>query len=248
MAQIALVTPVWNDSARLEAFGFELAEALRGSGLSVRWLVSDDGSSASEKVRLMDLVKAFAEVYPGVELIEAEVRSRKGAAVYRAWDVCGTSDLLAFVDADGAIDADSVVRFLRSALEPEVSGAAFVGVRRSSGTVSVRRSFLRGLSNFLFRSVVCVLVGLRCSDSQCGMKVIPGKVYRKVRKTLVETGYVFDVELLLALEGAGLALREQPVAWCEVPGGKVSPLRDAWPMVLALFRLRRRLRAGVYLD
>ena len=43
--QILLVTPVWNDSARLAGFGATLAKALADSSLSIRWLIADDGSS-----------------------------------------------------------------------------------------------------------------------------------------------------------------------------------------------------------
>ena len=36
--EIVLVTPVWNDAARLDAFGPELAVALASAGLTPRWV------------------------------------------------------------------------------------------------------------------------------------------------------------------------------------------------------------------
>ena len=77
---IVLVTPVWNDSARLAAFGPSLAEALRNAGMRVHWVVADDGSSAGEKDALKNLVALFRETYPGVELMAFDERSRKGGA------------------------------------------------------------------------------------------------------------------------------------------------------------------------
>ena len=41
--EIVLVTPVWNDAARLEAFGPALAAALASAGLPLRWVIADDG-------------------------------------------------------------------------------------------------------------------------------------------------------------------------------------------------------------
>lgn len=51
-----LVTPVWNDSARLAGFGPQLAAALAASGLRVYWIVADDGSSLMEQDLLVSLV------------------------------------------------------------------------------------------------------------------------------------------------------------------------------------------------
>ena len=113
--QIVLVTPVWNDSIRLGRFGPELAQALAASGLSVRWIVSDDGSSVLEKAALDVLVDRLRDVYPPIELQLNQERVRKGGAIYRAWDMCTEAEILAFVDADGAIDAASVLRLLSHA-------------------------------------------------------------------------------------------------------------------------------------
>ena len=57
--EIVLVTPVWNDAARLEAFGPELAAALASAGLPLRWVIADDGSCADERERLVALLADF---------------------------------------------------------------------------------------------------------------------------------------------------------------------------------------------
>ncbi|MGJ8650258.1 MAG: glycosyltransferase [Opitutaceae bacterium] len=242
---IILVTPVWNDSRRLVVFGFSLAEALQQSGLPVRWIVSDDGSSLEEKKSLETLVARLAEVYPNVELILSDVRSRKGGAVYRAWDHCEEAQVLAFVDADGAISAESIVNLLRVSAA-ESSETAVIGVRSNSSGLPIRRSFGRTVSFNLFRMIVSLLLGVRFQDTQCGAKIIPAKAYREVRGRLLEHGFIFDVELLVALKELSIDVLEQPIPWQEVDGGKVSPLRDSWAMLSALMRVRKRLKSGHY--
>lgn len=242
---IILVTPVWNDSRRLELFGFSLAEALQQSGLPVRWIVSDDGSSLDEKESLKTLVSRLAEVYPNVELILSDVRSRKGGAVYRAWDRCEAAETLAFVDADGAISAESMLNLLRVSIS-QTSEAAVIGVRSDRSGLPIRRSFGRKLSFKLFRMITELLLGVRFQDTQCGAKVIPAKAYREIRGRLLEHGFIFDVELLVALKELSVDVVEQAIPWQEVDGGKVSPLRDSWAMLSALMRVRKRLKAGDY--
>jgi dolichyl-phosphate beta-glucosyltransferase len=242
--QIVLVTPVWNDSTRLEVFGPKLARALAESGLSVRWVVADDGSSLLEQGNVAALVECLRVVYPQVEAMFFPVRSRKGGAIYQAWDAWAQADFLAFVDADGAIDAASTIRLLRRCCELE--GVAVVGIRHDSAESLVSRPWLRRVSFRLFALLVQRLVGVDCSDTQCGVKVLPGTAYRAVSSQLIERGFVFDVELLLVLVRHGVGLEQRCIPWNEMAGGKVHPVRDAWGMIAGVWRIRQRLKAGAY--
>lgn len=243
--QIVLVTPVWNDSARLEQFGPKLARALAESGLSVRWIIADDGSSALEKGKVGALVECLKVVYPAVEVMLFEERSRKGGAIYRAWDACPEADLLAFVDADGAVDAPSTIRLLQRSCELEAK-VGVIGIRHDAMDTPVSRPWLRELSFRVFVALAQSMVGVKCEDTQCGAKVIPAGAYRAVASQLQERGFVFDVELLVLLVRSGVGIEQVRIPWREMPGGKVSPLRDAWGMYGGLRRIRQRLKAGAY--
>ncbi len=240
---IVLVTPVWNDSTRLAGFGPKLAEALLQSGLPVRWVVADDGSTAQEKAKVTQLVASFREVYPHVEAMLFEERSHKGGAIYAAWDACPEGTWLAFVDADGAVDAPSMVRLMETAVSEGPQGGC-VGVRHNSEETPLQRPLGRMLSFYAFATLVHAITGIRYEDTQCGAKVIPGEGYRQVADKLQERGFVFDVELLLALQLAGYKLKERRIPWREMPGGKVHPLRDAWGMIAGLLRIRGRYKAA----
>lgn len=237
--------PVWNDSARLAKFGPKLAAALKESGLPVRWIVADDGSSPEEKVRVQELVQSYSEIYPRVEAMLFEERSCKGGAIYAAWDACEPATWLGFVDCDGAVSAESTVQLLREAM---ASGprSGCIGVRHDSEQTPLQRPLGRLLSFYLFSTFVRILIGIRIEDTQCGAKVISGEGYRAIARNLRERGFIFDVELLLALDLAGYPAREKRIPWREIPGGKVHPLRDAWAMLGGLWRIRRRMRLGAY--
>lgn len=238
---IILVTPVWNDSERLSRFGPQLARALAQSDLPVYWVVSDDGSSVAEKAKIRRLIELFAATFPRVKGHFLDVRSRKGGAIYSAWDRFPDAQWLAFVDADGAVGADSVIRLLREAMRVG-SDHATVAIRRHSPETPVYRRPGRGLSFLVFRALVRMLLGADFFDSQCGAKVIPADAYSEVADELKERGFVFDVELLLSMKARGVAIHEMGVAWTDMPGGKVHPLRDAWSMIRGLLRIRSRMR------
>lgn len=243
-SQILLVTPVWNDSLRLARFGPKLAQSLADSGLHVRWVIADDGSHEDELIHLKELRSEFAQVYAHVELMTCEQRFRKGGAIYQSWDQDDTSSAYAFVDADGAIDGSIVVDLLKAYMEDPES--AHVGVRRNTPQAQVTRPLGRKLSFKLFTGMVNLMTGTQFEDTQCGLKVIPGAAYRSISSQLQERGFVFDVELLVALQARGVSIAERPIAWQEMPDGKVQPLRDAWAMLGGLRRIRKRMRSGDY--
>ena len=133
--QIILVTPVWNDSARLARFGPVLGGALAGQDLPVHWVIADDGSTPEEKHRLAELLENFKEGYPDIRLMSSNHRSRKGGAVRMAWDAYPEADWVAFVDADGAVAATDLIRLIGKAVSSP-SNASMVAIRRDSPTSS----------------------------------------------------------------------------------------------------------------
>ena len=98
----------------------------------------------------------------------------------------------------------------------------------------------------MFTKLVHGLVGIEFEDTQCGVKVVPAAAYRAISRQLMERGFVFDVELLVALKAQGSRVEELRITWQEMPGGKVRPFRDAWGMIAGLLRIRKRLKANFY--
>lgn len=236
--RICLVTPVWNDASRLEEFGTVLAEALAGAGLPIRWVIADDGSHPEERKHLAELHDSFAEVYPQCEIHLADHHLGKGAVVRDAWAQYPDDEWLAFVDADGSASPVAVFRVIHAAMENDSTA---LGVRKRTATTEIVESLWRGLAHRLFLHAVHLILGLKAEDPQCGLKVLKGSDYRAIQGELEEVGLAFDSELLAALHHSGATWIELPISWIEKGDGKVRPARDAWPMLAALLRVRRRM-------
>jgi len=234
-ATILLVTPVWADSTRLVGFGMELATALAASPLPIRWIIADDGSGEAEKSRLLELRENFAEIFPFVEVYFATEHRGKGSVVREAWAQAPAAEWLAFVDADGSVNAEDLLALIGIAIAADRS---VLGIRKRTATTRLTESPWRSVVHRGFLLVVQLLLGLECEDPQCGGKIIKASDYRRVVEGLSENGLAFDTELLSALHRSGAEWLEIPVSWEEKKGGKVKPLRDAWPMLMALLRIR----------
>lgn len=235
--EILLVTPVWNDSARLAGFGAALATALADSPLPIHWIIADDGSAAHDHAPLRELRDAFAEIFPRVHLHLAAQHHGKGAVVREAWTLRPDAAWLAFVDADGSVTPAEMLRLIQAAVDSEIS---VLGIRKRTATTEFVETPWRAIFHRGFLLATHLILGLQCADPQCGAKILRGSDYRRIADGLLENGLAFDSELLCALKRDGSTWSEIPVNWIEKPGGKVRPLRDAWGMFKALLRIRKR--------
>ncbi|MEI8293281.1 MAG: glycosyltransferase [bacterium] len=239
-----LVIPHYNDTERLESF----LEALR-RGLPTRFsiLVSDDGSSPYERERLAELIDAVQQK----QSVGAPVfldplftlrNTGKGGAILRGWDHAGDADLLAFADADGAVNASEILRaenFFRSS-EAADTDALFASRVKMLGR-TVERSLKRHLSGRVFATLVSIVGRVPAYDTQCGLKILRRSAFEKIRPHQQTIGFAFDVELCLLLRKFDCRIIEFPVDWSDIPGSKVSLLRDSTRMAREVFKIRHRL-------
>ena len=77
-------------------------------------------------------------------------------------------------------------------------------------------------------------------DTQCGAKLIKREVFQALEPRLQETGFTFDVELILLAMKSGFVLHEFPISWKDVKGSKVRMIRDIARMASSLIKIRRR--------
>jgi glycosyltransferase involved in cell wall biosynthesis len=236
-AMILLVTPVWNDSARLAGFGRTLARALAGSSHPIRWIIADDGSDPSEELRLLELREEFAAVFPQVDVHFAGAHRGKGAVVREAWALAPEADWFSFLDADGSVTAVDFLNLIETAVSKQSS---VLGIRKRTENTQLVESLFRGLAHRAYLALAGCLLGLRCEDTQCGAKIIIGDDYRHIAHRLCEDGLAFDTELLFALNHSGCTWLEIPVSWEEKPGSKIKPLRDGWKVFRSLLEIRNR--------
>lgn len=237
---LTLAIPCYRDADRLSRFLPDLARALAPHpGISIR--VVDDGSGPTAAAATREATLAAAHDHPAILpplLLPANLG--KGGAIYAAWDAAPDADWLGFVDADGAVPAREVARLV--SLLPFTPADALLASRVKMLGRLVERTPKRHLAGRVFATLTTLATGLAVYDSQCGCKFVRRSLYERVRPALVETRFAFDVDLLAHLHRAGARLEEVPIDWTDIPGSKVSLLRDSAQMAAALLKLRARLR------
>jgi hypothetical protein len=102
------------------------------------------------------------------------------------------SELLCFVDADGAVPASEVARLIEELLmDKRLRWDAMFGSRIKMLGSSVDRRVTRHYIGWVFATFVSLLTGIEMYDSQCGLNVIRTSAYGPIEKYLKETRFVF---------------------------------------------------------
>lgn len=146
------------------------------------------------------------------------------------------------MDADGAISAREVGRVLTLLSAQTDKNTALFASRVKLRGRSLERSLARHISGRVFATLVGLFIDPHVYDSQCGFKLVPASAYRTIREHLCERGFVFDVELLAALNHFRYPVEEVPIDWSDIPGSKVSFLRDSFRMFVALRTIASRAK------
>lgn len=248
MVQLSVVIPAFNEGARLPGTLRSLAAV--GSGVTtpvVEIIVADDGSQASEVELEQRAVKEAAQLLSEahsahtVRLVRVAQNKGKGAAIRFGWqNASPQAAWLAFMDADGAINGEEFWRLARM-LGSDSPFDLLAGSRIKMASRHIERSLLRHLQGRVFATLVERAFELGFYDTQCGLKFVRAPLLRERLADMKEDQWLFDIELLAALQRQGARFVEEPIDWADPGGSKVRPGIDAARMFFGLARIRRRL-------
>jgi len=232
---LSVILPAYNESRRLPPYLASVRRYLddRYPG-DYEAIVVDDGSRDG----LSEVLAPVAADWPELVVMGHRVNRGKGAAV-RTGMLAARGRLLLFADADGATPIDQEAR-LSEAIQAGADVA--IGSRLIVGEdVARRRTVARAWVGRLFAGVARWWLRVSVRDTQCGFKMFRREIGRELFSLGRESGYLFDLELLVLAERLGYRVAEVPINWADVPGGHLSPARELGRILFGLWRLRRRL-------
>lgn len=208
----------------IEAAGFELVELL----------VADNGSTDGTP----DVARRLGGELR-LPLRVGHYPPGKAAATLAALrDIDRSAEVVLLADADGATAWETLVRMRANEREASIASRHLPAslIIHPAGESALRIALSAGM-----RALTRTLFGLRLSDTQCGFKLLPATVARAIAPRVRSRSWVFDVELLVRLDRAGIDIVEVPCTWTEIAGSKVRPLPDALRSLADLFLMRLRL-------
>lgn len=211
MRGAVVVIPTYNEAENVRWLVPEVLDLLEGAGWRAVVLVVDDSSPDGTA----EVVREMAAGRPGIDLLERPGKLGIGSAYIdgfrRALERHGWAEYVCEMDADGSHPPRTLLEMLEHA---ERSGAdVVIGSRYVPGGGWVEGSAYRVLVSRGANLLARISTGVGVRDATSGFRVIRSSALRRIvgKLTELESGYVFQVQLLHLLHEAGCRIEEYPL-------------------------------------
>jgi dolichyl-phosphate beta-glucosyltransferase len=231
---LALVIPAFNEENRLPKTLESVLPFLDQQHFTTEIIIVDDGSSDQTLAVSNKYLRSDNKVC--LRVIKHQHNQGKGAAI-KTGVFNARSEYILIYDADGATPIQEVLKVWSI----KDTGTIVIGSRAlCADGVKIKTRALRKLLGRVFNFAANLIVIPKIKDTQCGFKLIPTEVARKIFSRVTMNGYCFDVEVLFLGKKLGFKIVETPIDWFHVSGSKVDVIKDGIKMFFDLFRIRWR--------
>jgi glycosyltransferase involved in cell wall biosynthesis len=231
-----VVLPCFNEEANIERTVRLVQKWFAQDGIEGEIIVTNDGSrDGSQRV-----LESLQQEMPNLKLVRHEHNQGYGAAIRSG---CDASDKqwIAFMDSDGQFDVSDLRRLL-----PLMADADYVtGVREKRAD-----TFVRWLNSRMYNLLIRVVLGVKPSDLNCGMKLFRRSIWKTIRPVCA-TGALINAEMFYAMKHAGIGWKETlvphyPRLAGNPTGAKLGVILRTFKELWVLKRSRQLLAAKVH--
>ena len=185
--------------------------------------------------RTLEVVQRVAAEFPEIRALDFPEPIGKGGALIEGLRLAPTTDLIGYVDADGATAPAAFLDLVRQCDRYD----CVIGSRWLPGSVLHRsQSQQRRVVSRGFHAFVQFLFRMGIKDTQCGAKLMRREAVEKIHSSLRIADVAFDINLLYSLKRNGFSILEHPTEWADQLGSKIKFNRGSLGIVLSVIRLR----------
>jgi glycosyltransferase involved in cell wall biosynthesis len=225
---ISVVMPAFNEVEILATSVKEVVCGLRERGETFELIIVENGSTDGTLALATDIAAELTEVR-----VEHRDEANYGRAL-RAGLLAARGEAVVNFDAD-YFDLDFLDAAVGKVLDP-AGPAIVVGSKRGVGATDTRVP-LRKIATWAFSMILRVLFGLKVSDTH-GMKALRRSAVEGFARRCFSGQDLFDTELILRVERAGMRTGEIPVEVRELRQARSTFITRVPRTLRGLCRLR----------
>jgi glycosyltransferase involved in cell wall biosynthesis len=224
---VSLIMPAYNLGEKIESSINVSRQVLDGLSLNYEIIVVDDGSRDDTYRRVKDMSDNR------IKLIRNPDNMGKGFSFKRGVELA-TGDYIVLSDADAEIDSFKIASYLKALQHHDL----VIASKRLRSSI-YNAPAMRKLLSAVFNAVVDIMMGMRFSDTQTGLKAFRSDGIKKIMKFVTVKRYAFDVEILVVAKLLNLKTLEMPVM---VNLNKMFRVRNIMYMVIDILGIFYRYR------
>lgn len=227
--KLSVIMPAYNEEKHIEGAIEEAIKALEKIGLNYEVVVVNDGSRDRTAKKVLNCAKK----YNAIKLVSYDENKGKGFAIKEGFKHTN-GNMFFLLDAGGEILPINIKEYLNALKYADVAiGSKWH--KQSNVQIPLIRKFLsRG-----FYVLAKLLVGIKVSDTQAGLKAFRMEALEKLVKAQSVNRYAFDVEFLALANSLKLKVVELPVHMRLNVGFSIKKiLQMFWELLDVAYRLR----------
>lgn len=243
VGQVGVVLPVYNEQACIQQTFKTVLDYTRHYP-NYRFIFVNDGSTDRTQAILEQQIERAGTCQ--VQLVAYTTRRGKGYAVQTGMAKVGLEvDYLCYLDSDLAYSLEHLEHLIAQLQGCDLA----IGCRSLMRSNSSNLRLSRRIAGKVFNLLSQVLLNLRFSDMQAGLKGFRSDVAQVLFSRQQLPGFSFDVELIYLARKYGYRIGEIPARVAKSHQGKASKVKlvqDSLRMLWDLFRIRYYDLTGRY--
>lgn len=239
---LSVIIPSYKEGKRIGQNLLEIKEYLDKKDFSYEVLVVVDGSPDNTA----EIAESYSHKLKNLTVVANPKNHGKGYVV-RQGLLKAKGEIRVFLDADGSTSIKHLDKFLP---EFEKGYGMVIGSRDIKGAyIQIHQPKYREIMGDMGNWLIRIVLGLwTFPDTQCGFKMLTGKVADQVAKRMVVDRFGFDFEMIILAKKLGFKIRQMPVRWMNEEGSTVSLTgkNGFTQVIIDLFKTKWRLMTGQY--
>ncbi|MFT5166658.1 MAG: glycosyltransferase involved in cell wall biosynthesis [Saprospiraceae bacterium] len=236
---LSLVIPCYKESKRVNNLLNSLKSFDRLWENPLEIIIVDDGSSDDTVEKIEDLFEGVFNGNTTFELLQLGQNQGKGAAL-KAGVEKSTGDVVLTIDADMAVDPSELQKWLQMLPGNTFQENEILIGSREHESSKVKGLPIRRIAGLIFNFIIQLFTNLNLTDTQCGFKLYPKDIAKKLFGSLKTKGWAHDIELLNQSKFEGVAIKPMPVKWTHQDDSKISLFSDSIKMLFATIGISLR--------
>lgn len=231
-ADLLLLIPAYNEEGRIGPVLQDYAEFFRQNYAGKFQIVVVLNGCVDNT---LGVVEEAARQFPEIRWLNFPAPIGKGGALIEGLKLAPTTELIGYVDADGATAPAAFLDLVSHCDRAD----CVIGSRWLPGSVLHQtQSQQRRIFSRVFHTIVQMLFRMNIKDTQCGAKVMKRQAIETIHSALRIADVAFDINLLYSLKRSGFTILEVPTEWTDKLGSKIKLNKGAIGIFLSVIRLR----------